>query len=620
MTPIHPSSRRGLRLRTNPTTVQGQLALRVRQPRNQVAPVDGAAIAKVARTGTARANAPAQLQLLDKPYLAPPGPQHLGRPDPLRAAFDSLSPVTTRADLRLLPKNRQAWLGVWDVLTTAPDGIDASYFILERDVYGMAFLGGLLKKAREGERVRLLVDSAGDWLRMKGFTMPTRGGDYLQELVAHGAEVRIYNPMHVKLFNLLMGTSKGFERIANNHDKLVRSRTKAQTGGRNLAGDYLSHPDDSDERVYRDTCVHIESEATSLEMERAFEREFYQDEVTFKQFPDLLGNWVKRDGELLGAYLMMDSWVNGEPKLTPTELDRLRVDRRFRKEVAERVVDRACERFAEVDYTTTPGWRTKRSMRIRARQLCRLAHLHGSYPAFAAQKTPHRDVEVKVLDRQSAAVKGGADHLTHAIRTAAYSAQKRIRIHNPYVTLSEAAIRALESAGRRGVEIELLTNSPDSSDNRITQGFFLEDWPRLAARVPNLRIFVLGEGRKLHAKSIEVDDRMTFVKSYNLDLLSERVNSELGIVAWSESFAKDAGSAFEADCDNPDVPVHEYTIERAKNGRPLYDDQGEPIVKFGAKDHVSPKVWRSYRRWRWLVRMMRKTPALDQHQRPSIGV
>src|SRR5688572_7187528 len=85
--------------------------------------------------------------------------------DPLRAAFDSLPSKVTHANLRLLPRNVDAWMGMWHVLATAPDGIDASYFILERDVFGMSFLGGLLKKAMEKKRVRLLIDSAGDLLR-----------------------------------------------------------------------------------------------------------------------------------------------------------------------------------------------------------------------------------------------------------------------------------------------------------------------------------------------------------------------------------------------------------------------------------------------------------------------
>jgi phosphatidylserine/phosphatidylglycerophosphate/cardiolipin synthase-like enzyme len=556
-------------------------------------------------------SAPPQLRLLNAAIEPLPS---IARPERLREAFEALAPKATRADLRLLPKNRDAWLGAWHILETAKDGVDASYFILERDIFGMSFLGSLLHKSMQGQPVRLLVDSAGDYLRMSGFTLPARGGDYLQELVAHGAKVRIYNPMHKKALRWLLGKVRGFGTLANNHDKLVRSRTMAQTGGRNIAKDYLSEKGDLDEPTYRDTCVLLRGEETSRQLEKAFLREFSRDEVTFEQFADLFGNWRKRDGELLGAYLMMDAWVNGRIGIDARTL----ADPGARQVVADRIVEHVLAHFPEVGFTRRPSWLTMRSIRKRALELAGHKELYGAYPAFAAAPFPHENVEVKVLDRTSAALRG-KDHLTHAIHTAARSAERKIRIHNPYVTLTEEAITALEVAGRRGVAIELLTNSPASTDSVLTQAFFLEDWPRLLARIPNLRIFVLAGDRKLHSKSIEVDDRLTFVKSYNLDILSSRVNSELGIVAWSESFAKEAGSAFDADLADPSHHVREYTIQRDRTGRPVLDDAGEPIVTFGAKHHIGAEKWRSYRKWRWLIRQLRKLDLLSEFQKPALA-
>lgn len=582
-------------------------------------------VARTRRVDDATVAKPAQLRVFDAPSIAPGRPANLPSPPIvesqsfLRTMFEGLAPRATRATLRFLHKNVDAWLGVWNVLDTAKGALDASYFILERDIFGMSFLGALLSKAMQGDRVRLLVDSAGDYLRMKGFTLPTRGGDYLQELVEHGAEVRIYNPMHKKLLNLLFGGLR-LSAVANNHDKLVRSPQKGQTGGRNLAKDYLSDAAALDEPVYRDTCVLIEGEETSKELGIAFEREFYQDDVTFKQFKDLFGNWRKRDGELIGAYVMMDGWVKGDLGFSRAELLAARSDRGAARQLAERLVETALERMPAAGCTRKVGWLTKRSLRRSARELVNHTVLYGRYPGFVEGGQRHEDVEVKVLDRLSAAANQKRDQLTHAIRVAALSAQKRIRIHNPFVTLSEEAIACLELAAKRGVKIELLTNSPASTDNTLTQALFLEDWPRLCARIPTLELYVLAGDQKLHAKSIEVDDVMTFVKSYNLDLLSECVNSELGIVAWSESLATAAGDAFDSDLANPRQNVLVYRIRRDASGRAVLDDHGEPIVEFGAKDHLTPKQWKKYERWRWGARMLRKLPLFRAHQRPALPV
>ena len=542
--------------------------------------------------------------------------QSLGPKTKLREAFEGLEAKSTRANVRLLPRNTDAWLGVWDVLETAPAGIDASYFILERDIFGMAFLGSLLKKAQEGQPVRLLVDSSGDFLRRKGFTLPGAGADYLQELVAYGAEVRIYHPLHKKILRNLLGQVKGFGRIASNHDKLVRSDTKAQTGGRNMARDYLAEPENM-KGVYRDTCVQIESADTSKEFKRAFEREFYQKKITFKMFEDLFGNWRKRDGELLGAYTMMKIWLDADHKLSPHETNTLRASEAYRNKKADELLEETYRRLPEVGFTRKPSWLTRRSLRKRARELVGYPDLFGSNSSFAKATKVHENVELKVLDRTSAAAEAH-DNLTDGIRTAAKSAQKRLRIHNPYLVLSEQAIESLEEAGRRGVEIELMTNSPDSTDSVLTQGFFLEDWPRLLARIPNLRLFVLSGNQKLHGKTIEVDGMMTFVKSYNLDLLSEKVNSELGVVAWDEGLAKEAQKMFDRDVQNPDHVVREYLIKRDARGEPVYVD-GEPVVAYGARDHISPKKWGRYKIWRWVARQLRKLPALADVQRPSLA-
>jgi hypothetical protein len=63
--------------------------------------------------------------------------------------------------------------------------------------------------------------------------------------------------------------------------------------------------------------------------------------------------------------------------------------------------------------------------------------------------------------------------------------------------------------------------------------------------------------------------------------------------------------------------VHEYRIRR-ENGRPVLDAKGEPIVEWGPKDHISEKQWRRYRFYRWIVRQVRKLPAMQDHQKPKL--
>ena len=58
---------------------------------------------------------------------------------------------------------------------------------------GRQFLEALLAAARRGVRVRVLVDAAGSWF------LP---GNFFNPLVAAGAEVRRFNPLHLWRFGV----------------------------------------------------------------------------------------------------------------------------------------------------------------------------------------------------------------------------------------------------------------------------------------------------------------------------------------------------------------------------------------------------------------------------------
>lgn len=557
------------------------------------------------------AGQPAQLQVHQAPLVAPPREDVATGPStpvpPLRRAFDSLSPRSVQGDVRLMVGNVESWLGIWDSLSRAKGDIDASYFIFQRDVFGMAYLGGMLRKANDGQRVRLMLDAAGDTLGKKGFTLTGRGQDYLQELVSTGnAQVKVYHPLHKKLITNLKSGLSGFSGVANNHDKLLRTEDRVVTGGRNISKDYFTDPKDRSD-VYRDTDVLVEARAASRAFAKAFDTEWKQDDLHFSVYADVAGNWVRRDLELLTAASMMDHWLD-TPR-SAADKDRLRTDGAYRNQQAEALLEAALATLPEHGVTREAGAWDRRNLRKIARELAGYAELAGSRATFDVADGMHRGQEVKVIDRASAAVKS-VDDLTAALARLADGAQERIIIQNPYVVLTENAIAALERAADRGVQIDLLTNSPDSSDSVLTQAFFLEDWPRILARVPTMRIFVLTGEQKLHAKAAAADDAVSVIGSYNLDLLSEQVNGEIAMTSYSKDLARDVRKSFEADLADPAHGVVEYTIAKDAQGQAILRN-GEPQITYGPKDHMSWWKRTQYSALQWLARVARKLPALE---------
>jgi cardiolipin synthase C len=527
----------------------------------------------------------------------------------------SAGPTPARA--RVLDDGRMAWNARWDLLARAQRSVDAVYFIVERDVFGFAFLGHLLKKQRAGIPVRLMFDAMADTFGARGFKshlslkpLGLGGKDYVQELAEAGAEVAVYHPLWQRPFRL------GSESVlACNHDKILVVDGEASiTGGTNIARDYYISPDDNPQ-AWRDTDVILRGEGAAERLSAALTRELVRDNVVQRVRPDLFGNWVKRDLELLGAYCLMDLWLH-DPAPTATEAESLRTDSGTRQAVAADLVERALARLPAEGMARAPNDRERKKLTELALELAAYPDMRGSAAAYDASAELH-DAQVQILD-QTAAVGGRFDEMAAKLVELADSAEHSIVIENPYVVLTEGTLQALERASKRGVEIVIGTNSPLSTDSSVTQAFFLEDWAYVLARLPTARIFVATGQRKLHAKVAVIDDVATIVSTFNMDYLSVRTNSEVGAVIWSKELAARTLEGFRRDYDDPRNGVVEYTIARDEQQRPRLVD-GKPVPTYGPEDHLPADVLAAYAKRRKLWSFARRhVPLLAPLRHPPL--
>ena len=334
-----------------------------------------------------------------------------------------------------------------------------------------------------------------------------------------------------------------------------------------------------------------------------------------------MGNWVKRDVELIGAYAIMDTWLKEQP------LDRgskavLRGSEEARAKAAEELLEKVLERLPKDGAERTPNSREMKSLKKLANEMVKYPEMRGTYNA---PKAAVREGEVKILDKTST-VGVGTDQINSTLLDLTRAAKTRIVIENPYVVLTDSLIDALREAGNRGVEIWLGTNSPASTDSAVTQAFFLEDWPKLEATIPNLHIFTATGERKLHAKTAVFDDVVSVVGSFNLDFLSQQVNSEIAAVVWSPDFAQDLMVAKMRDHADPANAVVEYTIKRDEDGTPVRSDGkpvldaagqliNEPEVTYGPDNHMSAETMEKYEakrnRWNFLRKVLPQLQPLE---------
>jgi len=529
----------------------------------------------------------------------------------LRQAFDDLYNAGGTGKASLLENNSAAWNARWRMVEGAKKEINSQYFCWDHDVFGMAFLGHIFKKIKDGKvHARLMVDATGDTYGTRGFKSHIGGKDYMQELVNTGnAEAKVYQPHYKKVIDQILHPRSSYI-AASNHDKILEvDGERGITGGRNIGYEYYVSADDF-KGAWRDTDFQFESKQAAHAMRDAFEVEYGAPWINAKIRPDWLGNWRKRDIELMGAYAIMDSWLKSAP-FTADEKSSLRTSEEARTVQAEKMVEEAVKRLPAEGIDREPSRRELKKLTKLAEELSKYPDLRGSYNE--PQPTQYAG-EVKILDKTSA-VGTEQDQINTSLAQLAKAANKRIVIENPYVCLTDDMKQVLADAGRRGVEIWLGTNSPSSTDSDVTQAFFLEDWPKLAATIPNLHIFVATGDRKLHAKVGVIDDTISIVSSFNLDYLSSKVNSEIMGVVWSPDFAKETYQGILRDHADPVNGAVEYTIKRdaqgnpvRSDGKPVLESQGNvvnaPEITFGPDNHLSADMLETYRKkrkkWKWL--------------------
>lgn len=142
----------------------------------------------------------------------------------------------------------------------------------------------------------------------------------------------------------------------------------------------------------------------------------------------------------------------------------------------------------------------------------------GFFPA------PENDGNISVQALPSGPVYSPNNYQRMVI-TALYYATKRVIITTPYFIPDEAMLNALESACRRGVELNLVI--PKKSD-QFLPGYaarsYYEDLMKWGA---SIHLFT---GGLLHAKSISIDDSLCFFGSSNFDIRSFTLNFEIDLV------------------------------------------------------------------------------------------
>jgi len=152
-------------------------------------------------------------------------------------------PPTEGNRVIVLRTGNEAYEAVFSLIGSAKDHLHAQFFILDVDPVGRRFIQALAARAREGIRVRLLLDAAGSWRALRRTVRPLRDS---------GGEVAAFMPA----FPLHRRWSA---HLRNHRKLLIADGRKAFTGGMNIGKKYMG-PRSAKEQ-WRDVAAVIEGPA-----------------------------------------------------------------------------------------------------------------------------------------------------------------------------------------------------------------------------------------------------------------------------------------------------------------------------------------------------------------------
>lgn len=372
------------------------------------------------------------------------------------------------------------------MIERAEKTIDVEYFIYRTDKSAKLFTQALVKKARQGVKVRMLLD----YFMVKSDLSPF----YTHELEKEGIEVKYFNT--TATLNLFSGQYR-------NHRKVLTIDGKeAITGGRNIGDEYFDLHKDYN---FMDREVHIEGEIVKS-IESTFNETFAaekSEKVARDKMPEADDAKYRRGdaGDDTNGY---------EHDL-----------KNWKKKVAAAVsfVNDSMEAKLESAIRT----KGEDELSKEYRGTCGGLSFHSEYPSIGTKNRKENRV------------------LKHYIFDKISKAEKSIMIDSPYFIVNDELASALNSAFDKKVGVRLLTNSLNSTDAIYVYAAFdsianewlkkgLDSYIFKGTRPKSYEVIEseAGEARfGVHAKTFVFDKKDVIIGTYNVDPRSANYNSEM---------------------------------------------------------------------------------------------
>lgn len=383
--------------------------------------------------------------------------------------------------------------------------IDVEYFIYRTDKSAKLFTQALVKKARQGVKIRVLLD----YFMVKSDFSPY----YAHELEKEGVVVKYFNT--TATLNLFSGQYRNHRKV------LLVDGKEAITGGRNIGDEYF---DLSAEYNFLDREIHFEGELVTA-VQETFDQTFdakLSERVARPRMPQVSDAKYKRGDDIVLKDQYDSDLRNWKEKVSAAQDF---INKPMNSDLVAQIRSKGQEEL-NLEYSG----------------VCNQMEFHSEYPSIGTKNRKNdRVVKHEVFDRIN-------------------NAKESIMIDSPYFIVNGELETSLERALNNNVKVKLLTNSLNSTDAIYVYTVFDTIIPEWLGKGLDSYIFKghrpesyeiledqAGVARfGIHAKTFVIDEKDVIIGTYNVDPRSANFNAEM-IMTCNNN--KEFASAVQKDID-----------------------------------------------------------------------
>ena len=400
----------------------------------------------------------------------------------------------------------------------AQQTIDIQYYIWHNDAAGQLMLKDLYQAANRGVKVRLLLDDLN--------TNPELDQQLLAFAAHANIQVRLINPKVVRGFtpaNFVVALPRYQRRMHNK--SMTFDRQLSIIGGRNIGDEYLRKDSTAE---FADLDVLLAGRVVN-QINESFE-DYWDSPLSYDierlVRPSKNPDRNKSDEPFLGT-LTAIAPINSQSHL----------------------------------YKSSQLYRVQNGAIVDKQ-------LYNKKIPFRWQPMQFLADDVKKLLNQD----DKDSRLVSKLRARIGTPKQQLTIVSSYFVPTDLGVLQLSKLMENGVKINIFTNSYESTDVPIVHsGYNVARVPMLKAgiglyelkssadadfRRKKRSLYRSKYSTSLHTKAFAVDDKYTFIGSYNVDPRSANINTELGVLIEDKALAKSFHNMFDNSMLNVSYRVH----------------------------------------------------------------